>query len=568
MMTLKLYKNFPINDYENQIAYIKSNGDIDTDKRNDVFDTYTDKTFKNLSSCDKTKQTIRLDIDYYVGNKYNYGCIIENDKRYYIFIDIVEWLSNHTVILHYTYDYWQTYCDRVKLKQSFVEREHVNNDQFGLHLIDEGLPISDYLINGNENIDYKANDICFCIALSDNSYIWDSSLFTRNMGLYWENGTGLQLLTVGFDNNNFEDAMKTIQYYVANNKIDSIQGFYYAPVKSTNRISCAVGKENDLVSQSAFVVTPNTTYEDTNTMTRNLAYVRHNTQGQVVDSYTPNNNKCYIYPYQFVNITNYLGSNIYAKFEFTNDLNTVKLAVNFPTTEGSSPTCYLKNYDGLTHALDYNMSSFVNPELPFVTNQYSAYLSANTNSINNTKSYIDSDYELGLQQSTENILDKTLSGLLSTNLDIGGALASPMRAMSGARDLSYAHTKAMDSINASLADQASKGDIAHGAFIPSTLTNIGRCGFQMQRLQVTPECIRTIDHYLSMFGYKVNIIKTPQFNSRKRWNYLKTSGVNVIGNVPQDALNVIKNMFNEGVTMWHNAKTMYDYAFNDNDIVR
>ena len=69
-----------------------------------------------------------------------------------------------------------------------------------------------------------------------------------------------------------------------------------------------------------------------------------------------------------------------------------------------------------------------------------------------------------------------------------------------------------------------------------------------------------IDNYFTMFGYKVNTIKKPQFTSRAFWNYIKTSGVNMIGNVPQDALSVIKQMFDNGVTMWHKLDYMYKYS--------
>ena len=135
IMELKLYKNFPINDYANQVYYSSESA------RDSAFDSYEDKSIKELASCDKTKQQIRLQVNYYVGNQYNYGCIVENNKRYYIFINSVEWKSNlNTVILHYSYDYWQTYCYQITLKDSFVEREHVTDDTFGKHIIDEGLP--------------------------------------------------------------------------------------------------------------------------------------------------------------------------------------------------------------------------------------------------------------------------------------------------------------------------------------------------------------------------------------------------------------------------------------------
>ena len=62
-----------------------------------------------------------------------------------------------------------------------------------------------------------------------------------------------------------------------------------------------------------------------------------------------------------------------------------------------------------------------------------------------------------------------------------------------------------------------------------------------------------------MFGYKINQIKVPKFDSRPYWNYIKTSGVNLIGNIPQDAMNVIKQMFDNGTTIWHSINYVYKY---------
>lgn len=545
MMTLKLYKNFPINDYENQVYYASESA------RDSAFDSYTDKTFKNLSSCDKTKQTIRLNVPYYVGNKYNYGCIIEDNKRYYIFISVVEWLSNNTVILHYTYDYWQTYYKSITFKPSFVEREHVSDDTFGKHILDENLPISDYIIQGNENLDIKANEVMFCMTVSDNEYVREISDTNRKVPIAWNYGTGVTLLVLAFDN--YEDAMNCIKMYVNNNDIDSIQGLFVCSTKSHCQPCYVMNGDGSGQIQANYVL-PNYDYE-----TESVTNITN------FGGYVPNNNKCFCYPYSFVNITNYIGASIKAKYEFSNDKNTIKFKYNFPNVEGVGANGYLYEYDGLTHNLDYSISGFVNPELPYVTNQFSAYLSANANSINNTKNWIENDWKMNTSKGLINYGFQSASDLATGN--VAGAIEHGTGLIMGQVDANMKRDRALDSINSSLADQSSKGDIAHGGFNPNILTNLGRIGFQMQKMRVTTECIQTIDHYLSMFGYKVNIIKTPQFTSRKRWNYLKTSGINLIGNVPQDALDTIKNMFNRGVTIWHSLGYMYNYDFDDNGVV-
>lgn len=85
-------------------------------------------------------------------------------------------------------------------------------------------------------------------------------------------------------------------------------------------------------------------------------------------------------------------------------------------------------------------------------------------------------------------------------------------------------------------------------------------------MRAKTEYLKAIDNYFSMFGYKVNIVKTPNITGRQNWNYVKTINCNFDGNIPQTDLNIIRAMFNNGTTLWHNANTMYNYN-NSNNIV-
>ena len=67
----------------------------------------------------------------------------------------------------------------------------------------------------------------------------------------------------------------------------------------------------------------------------------------------------------------------------------------------------------------------------------------------------------------------------------------------------------------------------------------------------------------AMFGYAVNQIEVPTFNSRPYWNYIKTKQLNVTGEMPNDALNTIKAIFNKGITWWKDINTMLDYSQNN-----
>ena len=67
-----------------------------------------------------------------------------------------------------------------------------------------------------------------------------------------------------------------------------------------------------------------------------------------------------------------------------------------------------------------------------------------------------------------------------------------------------------------------------------------------------------------MYGYKVNRLKVPNITGRPNFNYIKTIGCNIIGDIPQARLQEIKDLFNRGITLWHNPNTFLDYSVNNN----
>lgn len=552
-MQLKLYKNFPINDYANQCYYSNES------QRDSDFDSYTDRIISELASCDKSKREIRLDVSYYVGNQYNYGCIIENNKRYYIFIDSVEWKSNlKTCVLHYSYDYWQTYCYEITLEQSYVEREHVSDDTFGKHIIDEGLPVSDYKIQSNTVLNGNSNKTYFCIACADwsgvakilPSEIPETPVPSVIQVSKNEFSTGIVF------SDNIDNIKNVIDRLVSENKIDSIVGFYAVPsgaIPNENSADCYLFLE--AVPTCKFVLSSNGSvnlYEHTFSKPNNI------------DGYTPINNKCFCYPYCGVNVTNNNGNSLIGKFEFSNNKNSILFNYHLTCIEGSTSFGFFKNYDGVARNFDYSIQGQSSIELPYVTNTFSAYMSANQNAIANQYNTISRNEDFTSKQNMVSLLSANAQGLTSLAMGNLGGFATAIGA-----DIDYLMAEEKNALNAynqrqaidaSIKDVKSKGNVAHGSFIGNGAQIVGDSGFKGQIITVTSENIKMIDEYFTMFGYKVNTIKKPQFNSRPYWNYIKTSGVNLIGNVPQNALNIIKQMFDNGVTMWHKTSYFYKYS--------
>ena len=83
------------------------------------------------------------------------------------------------------------------------------------------------------------------------------------------------------------------------------------------------------------------------------------------------------------------------------------------------------------------------------------------------------------------------------------------------------------------------------------------------RYSIKYQFAEKIDKYFDMYGYLTNTLKLPNLNNRPNWNYIKTIGANILGNLPQLDLAEIKQMFDNGVTLWHNTNTFLDYSQNN-----
>lgn len=85
-------------------------------------------------------------------------------------------------------------------------------------------------------------------------------------------------------------------------------------------------------------------------------------------------------------------------------------------------------------------------------------------------------------------------------------------------------------------------------------------------MSVRPEMAYMIDQYFNAYGYKVNDLKVPNITGRINWNYVKTIGSTVHGDIPQSSIDRLNRMFDTGITFWHHPQTFHQY-WQPNDIV-
>lgn len=67
------------------------------------------------------------------------------------------------------------------------------------------------------------------------------------------------------------------------------------------------------------------------------------------------------------------------------------------------------------------------------------------------------------------------------------------------------------------------------------------------------------DTFFTRYGYAVNEYKIPNEDTREFWNYVKTTEIEIGGNIPEIAKRQLESLYNGGFTIWHTTNIL-DYS--------
>lgn len=80
---------------------------------------------------------------------------------------------------------------------------------------------------------------------------------------------------------------------------------------------------------------------------------------------------------------------------------------------------------------------------------------------------------------------------------------------------------------------------------------MGMHGFDFRRQCPDLDTLEKIDTFFDMFGYSVNKVKMPNLQTRQCWNYVQLDTPCIVGSVPVQGMNRIKQAFSDGIRLWH-----------------
>lgn len=455
--------------------------------------------------------------EYYGYNYVMFQNVNFGSKWFYAFVTNVTYKNASTVNLKLELDYVQTYMFDYDFKPCFVEREHVDSDGIGEHVKDEGIDPGElkctYSAIDNDNMD------CYMVVASAVEPLKDGT-YVNNGGDQYMGVTSGTSLSVFLTIDQFKSFMRALS---DNGQQDAVSQVYMCPRAAIPNIVAKTNGWGYWVDASSPTPSVEKNY--------NLGFT-------TLDGYTPKNNKMYCFPFEYAEVTNFTGASQQLRLEFFGNPGTVSLQRTGGCDANSRLAYIPTNYNGVNRFVEGAVYLDKYPTCNWVYQAFANMLGAsevNTPWGFSYNSMSQAPYVNSFIDSTQNIIGSAL------NMDIPGMLNS---AVNGAQDLT--NTFANFS-KASRTPNTSRG----GTNSTTALVNYGTYTMGIRKYTCRAEIARQIDDFLSVYGYNVSIVKTPNITGRRSWNYVKTVSANMGGNVPANYLRAFNQLLDSGTTFWH-----------------
>lgn len=535
--------------------------DIELDNMNQLkFNTWDDqwRYFSNLphihlenATFQRKEGVIRYpteDISYDELIRYNYVSYKNEayaNKTFFAYVKNMRYINDGMTEIEIETDVFQSWQFDLIYRKCFTEREHVSDDTFGKHTVPENLETGEYMYQPCEGYDSNSP--------------WNTLVDkTRVVFALTENGFGF--VTQGGDRK-YNGIFGGLQYYVmeseayAENYIKALQHTAGGVIDGLYAIFLAPDDLLGINSQTQWTQTQEQGY--------NLSFIelpysdkyKYLTNCYITDSrkcglnYRPANNKVLCYPYRFINVSNNAGQTNQYRYEyFKENTRSNNYYCGFGVDGAISVGCSIKLYP--TH---YN-----NPEIVTEGTYGHNYLEGLDCYKLPTCSWVTDPY---LNWLSQNAVSLATTSAHQIGAIVGGAAlsATGAGAAAGVGLIASGISGVFSTISQGV-EHFLEPATAHGGQNQGDLNFATKRAFTPYCMSIKDEYAKIIDDYFNVFGYKVNALKVPEIHSRENWNYVKTINCNFSGDIPGDDLLKIRELFDYGITIWHNPSTFLDYS--------
>ena len=560
-------------DLESQSQYFLSKRIIIRDNNGTPINT-------NFENCQYIRRNGVIKIPIHIDKLYRCNYVMYKnpyaiDRWIYCFVTNMRYINDKCTEISIKTDVFSTWQTRMQLKPSFVEREHTNNDTVGSNTVVEGLETGEFL--PQESFDFESFlEPYTCIAYTGDS-INNVSIDTFG-GVY--NGIPTCIPFVVTEKDTTPGLINMINNDGNGDKI--FAAFSVPKLAVYTLVSDKTGSNPNY--HTYFFSIPEA-YK------QSAVKVLQIPKPNNINGYIPKNKKLLTYPYCYLGFTAPNGSPKIYRYEhfYSNHVNFEGFCeINPNPTLLIIPEYYKGQEENVTEAVTLNGY----PTISYKNDYFNTWLAQNSNLVNLAIDRTNFNYDISTARSTlardrentaymydtmgniiggvANLMTMNLSGLAN---NIVGGMASYANHGLNMQDIGISQESNkgnwqydIKTINAQVEKQSMLADTGSLSASNSTLLGYGKASKScFTRFSIKLEFAKKIDDYFSMFGYQTNELKIPNIKGRKYWNYVKTINVNITGNIPPADLLELQNIFNSGVTIWHDPEKIYNYDLN-NDI--
>ena len=480
------------------------------------------------------------------------------DKWFYAFINSVEYLNENTCLITYEIDVMQTwFIQNGAIRPSYILRQHVNDDTFGINL--EAEPVGSDVYDCDAINYYSADGALFgnyslIINTTQNPLGTGGSGTVVNNNLY--NGTNM-IVADSSDANalaNITTALQTIlegSWTSGDRPVEVVDMFTF-PTKYSNLSVLANTHKLSVTHAGSF------------------------------DGYVPKNKKLFGYPFSYLQATTKDGNGATYKWEYFDGMLATNNTVNFTSygnpIGGGSIICYPDNYNGITENIDAKLAITNFPKNPFNYDAYEAWVAAGgavrlereeaLTNVRGVTALAKGAFNAILGSGAGGVSQAGISAVNLHNQDgiqaanFAGLTGGVNRVAQGAAN--YVETvvdvvEAKNKIAYQWADAQYQPNQIVGSATPNLSVAQRTLDFYFFNVHVRKDEALRIDDFLSAFGYAINKVENVNLTGRQYWNFVQTQGAVITGNMPSSSKEAIARIFDGGITFWHNGDQIGNY---------
>lgn len=473
------------------------------------------------------------------------------NKWYYAFVTEIEYINESCTHIHFEIDVMQTYFVGATLTKCFVERMHVAKDTFGLHLEPEpiGSTVYDCEALPTDGADGLLRVLGLVVQTTkrpENAY---------NGGLY--NGTSYSYFEQ-------EDDTADLVTEWLDEQLGAWGGDEYDPNKKLTEI---IGM---------WTVPLSYIHADVNENTHRFTF----TDPRKYQGAAMKNNKMYTYPYYYYVLTDGNGNNMVMRPEYFAGEETTHTIETVGTPVGGGQIIAVPiDYNGQEYNLDCKMVIDNFPQNAAAYDAYQAWLASGGSqkaklALQETQVRLimagASAVGNGVTGVGDALLNVSSGNYQTNNADYRSLLGGVQSVIKGTFNASLSvmgSLKAEDiaeaKYNYAFNDAQYQPNYTVGTAAPSVMAGARLLDFRVWCVHVRKDEADRLDDFLTMYGYAIGQVETPQYTARPHWNFLKTQGVTVRGEMPAFARAAISRILDGGITFWKNGDEIGNYDLNN-----